>query len=253
MKFLKLFLESWRILNNKKIFAVYGLEFLFFLLLTINALVFVTFISERMDELKDFQSGFTVDEGADANYLYGSLVFLSNLLDKIFGAVIFFTIVSFILFGFFQGIIWKWSANIINKRNLLKDYNTRYFLKFYLLSLIWFLIFVAAFYLLYRYGFSYGILAAILILLFYFVWINLSCFVADNKIINSFLNGLKLSVIKFYIFIPAFLMLWILFYAFSYVFGMFNNDFISTIGSLFGIFIFVWFRIFLILIVRELS
>ncbi len=252
MKFLKIFLESWRVLNNKKILAVLGIEFLFFLLLAMNAIVSVNFISDKVNDLKNFEQGFAVDENSDANYLYGSLIFLSGIINEIFKTVIIFSVISFLLFGFFMGIIWKWSFNIINKKILLKDYNKKYFLNFYLLSLIWFLIFSGAFYLLYNLGFSYGIFALILILLFYLVWINLSCFVLNNKIINSLVNGIKLSVIKFYIFIPAFLMLWILLYAFSYVFGMFNNNFISAIGSLFGIFIFVWFRIFLILICGDI-
>jgi len=253
MKILKLFLESWRLLNNKKILAVLGIEFLFFSLMAVNAMVSVNFIADTVNELKLFGQEFVVDEDSDHNYLYGSLLLLSGLINKIFKVIIIFAVISFFLFGFFYGIVWKWSANIINKRNLLKDYNARYFFNFYLLTLIWFLIFASVFYLLYNYGFSYGIFGVILIFLFYFVWINLSYFVLDNKVINSFLKGIKLSFEKFYIFIPSFLIFGVLLTAFSYLSGIFNNDFVSLIGSLFGVFIFVWFRIFLMLIVKEFS
>lgn len=253
MKFFNLFLESWKVLNNKKILAVIGIEFLFFLLMAVNAMVSVNFIADKVNDLKTFEQGFAIEEGSDVNYLYGSLVFLSQLLNKIFKAVIIFAAISFIIFGFFNGIAWKWSANIIHRKNLLKDYDARYFSKFYLLSLIWFLIFAAASYLLYTYGFNYNIFALILILLFYFAWINLSCFVLDNKILNSFFEGIKLSIKKFYVFVPGFLIFWILLFATSFLFGMFDNNLISFFGSLLGVFIFSWFRIFLIMVVREFS
>ena len=252
MKFLKIFLDSWKVLNNKKVLAIVGIEFLFFLLLMINAIVSVNFISGKVNDLKDFNQEFSVDENSDTNYLYGSLVFLSQILDDIVKTVVIFAVISFILFGFFMGILWKWSFNFIHKKNLLKDYNRNYFFNFYLLSLIWFVFFAGAFYLLYNFGFSYEIFALICILFIYLVWINLSCFAVDNKILNSFLNGLKLSVMKFYFFIPAFISLWVLLYAFSYLFGVLNNNnILSLIGSLIGIFLFVWFRIFLIMICGE--
>ncbi len=251
MKYLNLFLESWKALNNKKTFAVAGLEFLFFLLIAVNALISITFVSEKMDDLRNFQDEFAVEEGADVGYIYGSLVYLSELLSKIFRTAILFFAVTFVLFGFFCGIIWKWSANLVNKKNLLHGYDLKYFLNFYLLSLVWFLIFAAGVYLLYRYGFSYGIFAAILFLFFYFVWINLSYFVSDNKVFNSFLRGTRLSITKFYIFIPCFLIFIILLAASSYLFGIFENNLVAFFGSFLGIFIFIWLRIFLILTCNE--
>ena len=130
MKFLKLFLESWKILNNKKILAVYGLEFLFFLLMAVSAMVSITSASEKMNELRTFQDEFVVEEGADAGYIYRSLVYLSELLSKIFRIAILFFAITFVLFGFFHGILWKWSANIVDKKKLLHDYNLKYFLNF---------------------------------------------------------------------------------------------------------------------------
>ena len=77
MKILKLFLESWRLLNNKKILAVLGIEFLFFSLMAVNAMVSVNFIADTVNELKLFGQEFVVDEDSDHNYLYGSLLLLS--------------------------------------------------------------------------------------------------------------------------------------------------------------------------------
>ncbi len=248
MNFLKLFLESLRKLKDKKIFALFGIEFLFFLLLMVLALVTVTSVSDNVNELRAFQQGFTVDENVSANYLYDNLISLSNILDDIFKAVIISFAILFLLSGFFNGILWKISVNLIHGKPLFKDYNKKYFLNFFLLTLIWFVLFASVFYLLYQYGFSYGIFAVILILFFYFAWISFSYYAIDGKLINSFIRGLVFAINKFYIFVPAFLLLAIILFLSSYIFGLFNNLFVSFLASVFLVFIFVWFRIFLIMI-----
>ncbi|MEK6856649.1 MAG: hypothetical protein AABX49_01395 [Nanoarchaeota archaeon] len=253
MKFLNLFLESWRLVWNKKILAVYGIEFLFFLLMAVNVTVSFSIISENFNELKNFEQGFSVDENASTDYIYRNLLFLSGVLDEIFIMAIVSFAISFLLFGFFMGITWMWSVNLVHKKNLFKDYHARYFLKFYLLVLIWFAILAAGFYLLYQSGFNYAMLAVILILFFYFVWINFSCFAINNNWAKSFLNGVKLSVRRCYIFIPAFLTFLVLLAISSYLLGIFGNYFVSLLGSFLGVFIFIWFRIFLIVICKEFT
>lgn len=251
MKFLNLFLESWKVLKDKKVFAIFGIEFLFFLLMAVNVTVSFSFIADNLNELKNFEQGFSIDENANADYIYGSLLFLSGLLNKIFVVAGISFIVSFLLFGFFTGISCKLSFNLINRKNLFKDYNAKYFFNFYFLTLIWFLIFAAAFYLLYSLGFNYWIFAVILILLFYFLWINSICFVLENKLHSSFLRSVKLSVMKFYVFVPVFFILIVFLAVSSYMFEIIGNEMVSFLGAFLGVFIFVWFRIFLMLIMRE--
>src|SRR3989338_6348067 len=82
MNYFDLFLDSWKILKNKKTLILIGVEFLFFILLTIGALVSVTFITERAQNLQAFQQEFQVDENANPTYLYQNLLLLSQMLDK---------------------------------------------------------------------------------------------------------------------------------------------------------------------------
>ncbi|MEK6856778.1 MAG: hypothetical protein AABX49_02060 [Nanoarchaeota archaeon] len=238
-------------LSNKKVFALLGIEFLFFLLMAVNVTISFSFISENFNELKNFEQGFTVDESASADYIYGSLLSLSGTLDEIFKVAVVSFIIFFLIFGFFAGIAWKFSANLVSRKKLFNRYDAKYFFNVYLLSFIWFLIFAAAFYLLYNYWFSYEIFSVILILFFYFLWISLSCFIFENKVFNSFLKGMELAAIRAYVFIPAFLLLLILLAASSYLFEIFDSNLVHILGSLLGVFIFIWFRIFLILICKE--
>ena len=248
MNFLNLFLESRKKLKDKNIFALFGIEFLFFLLLMVVALVTVTSVSDNVNELRTFQQEFTVDENVSANYLYENLLSLSNILDEIIKVVIIAFIILFLLSGFFNSILWKGSFNLINGKPLFKDYDKKYFLNFFILTFIWFIIFSGVFYLLYQYGFSYGIFAVILILFFYFAWISFSYYVLDKKLINSFICGVILAVKKSYIFVPVFLLLAIILIIGSYIFGLFDNMLVSFLASMFLALIFVWFRILLIMI-----
>ena len=248
MNFLNLFLESVKKLKSKKIFALFGIEFLFFLLLMLLALVTVTSVAEDVNQLRNFQQEFTVDENVSVNYLYNNLISLSNIVDDIFRVAIIAFSILFFLSGFFNGILWKGSVNLIHEKPLFKDYNVKYLLNFFLLTFIWFAVFAGAFYLLYQYGFSYGIFAIILILFFYFAWISFGYYALDKKLINSFIRGFVFAVKKFYIFVPAFLLLAIILFLGSYLFGLFNNLFVSFLASVFLTLIFAWFRIFLILI-----
>ncbi|MBI2508234.1 hypothetical protein HYV89_04750 [Candidatus Woesearchaeota archaeon] len=250
LNFLKLFLESLKILKNKKIFALFGIEFLFFLLLMILALVTVTSVAEDVNQLRNFQQEFTVDENASANYLYENLLSLSNILNDLIKIVIAAFIILFFISGLFNGILWKASVNLIHGKPLFKDYNKRYFLNFFLLTFIWFVAFAGVFYLLYQYGFSYGVFAIILILFFYSAWINFSCYALDKNF-SSIMRGFVFAIKKLYIFVPAFVLLAVILFLGSYAFGVFNNFFVSFLASIFLVFIFAWFRIFLITICGE--
>ena len=94
MNYFDLFLDSWKILKNKKTLILIGVEFLFFILLTIGALVSVTFITERAQNLQAFQQEFQVDENANPTYLYQNLLLLSQMLDEIIKAAVYFFIFS---------------------------------------------------------------------------------------------------------------------------------------------------------------
>src|SRR3989344_4715313 len=249
MNFLNAFLDSWKILKNKKTLILIGVEFLFFILLTIGALVSVTFITERAQNLQAFQQEFQVDENANPTYLYQNLLLLSQMLDEIIKAAVYFFIFLFLVFGFFMGMQWNASRNLIEKKKLFHDYNLSYLLKFYLSSLIWFLIFAAGFYALYEIGFNYTLFFLLLILLFYFMWVNFSCFNNEKNIFRNFWNGIKISLVKFHVLILAFLIFAAILFAASYLLDFANYGFFSIILSILGVVFFVWFRIFLIRIV----
>lgn len=251
MNLLNIFLDSWKIIKNKKILILIGIEFLFFVLLTIGALISINFIAERAQNLQTFQQEFQVDENANPNYLYENLLLLSNLLDEIIKAAVYFFIFFFLVFGFFMGLQWSMSRNLIEKRKLLQNYNLNHVLKSYLLTLIWLLIFAAAFYALYEIGFNYTIFFAILALLFYFIWVGFSCLDEKKNILADFWNGIRTSLVKFHILILVFLIFAIILFATSYLFDFTNYGFFSIILSIIGIFLFVWFRIFLIKIIKE--
>ena len=247
---LKTFKESWKVLKNKKTGILFGLEFLFFLLLTLGILVTLTSVSDRFQEIKTLQGTLDV-ESQNFGQLFANLSLLSNIVDSVFKTMGIFFVFLVILFGFFMSLIWKVMQNMLIKEKVLNSLDKNYFFKFLGLVLVWFLILGLSIYLIFKYAANYDWLILLIIVFLYFMWINASYFVFKKKLFVSLFEGFELAIDKFYIFIPMFLVFFGVMIGSSYVFNLVQNGFASFLGMIWGVFLFVWFKLWLLIMVRE--
>lgn len=241
---------------KKKVAWLFLLELIFFILAFTSSLYFLNSVLQGFDYLRNFTVDQTLTESEEGLLeLKDQLLFANKVVNDIYFDIGITLIILFVLFSLFGSISWLLSSS----RNL-KDFSLKHLLGFSGFTLLYFFIFILIYFIL-----EYLVLDANLInngvysilislfVVFYFSTLSYGLYVLkENKFLDLIKESFVLGIKKIHVFVLMWIIIFLAFVIGSLILRL-SGPFSLYVGIILYLFIFVWFRIFLIMVVREFS
>jgi len=261
---IKEFKKSFSLLiNNKsKVFISTGFDLLFYVLTLLFGFYFFNKFMEKFESMNSILTNVVLADEEFSQDILLRLNDVSGALSNMLMVALGFFVLVFILWGILNSVVWLTCVNILKNKKAFSGYNLNGLLRYYLLSLVWFLIAGGLLSLFYNYNSeilsldSLGILIVNLPILFilYFGSISFSLFFLSGNVLKSFKNCFRLGLSKF-VFLISLIFFVLLFYFFELVLlflkELLSSDIFSVLGIVAFLLIMVWFRVHLLLIVEK--